>query len=142
MMTKPENYGISLTLELFELLTITTYRTPYNTVEQLSNSLAIGLKLRYNYLKYTCWAARIKNPDSCPVAPDDIANCAKKSGYLMDLIKNSDSLTEEELNEIPISVSDIPDIVTELSKKALEPIEKIQSRCSTDDADWDTDTLD
>jgi hypothetical protein len=111
--------------------------------------MANGRQLRYRYLKYTCWAARIKNPDSCPVEPDDIASCVKKSEYLKDLIKKSesDSFTDEELNEIPISVSDIPDIVTELSNKALEPVDfllllitedpiTMGKICSTDDVEW------
>ncbi|MGK3747097.1 MAG: hypothetical protein ACI90V_013960 [Bacillariaceae sp.] len=131
---------------------IMTSRTPYNTAEPMSRSMAVGFQRRYKYLKYTCWAARLKNPDSCPVEPDDIANCAKKSGYLMDLITNSDSFTDEELNGLPISISDIPDIVTELSTKAIKPIDfllllitedpiTMGKICSTDDAEWDWDTL-
>jgi hypothetical protein len=88
------------------------------------------------------------------VEPGNIAKCAVNAGYLIGFIefieKYSDSLTEEELNELPISVSDIPDSIKEFSITAKTPIDfllfvitedqstTMGKMCSTDDADWDT----
>jgi hypothetical protein len=134
---------------LLTLYLITTYRSPYNTAEELSRSAAVGYQLRYKYLKYTCWAARIENPDSCPVELDDIGNCVKKAGTLSYIIQNWDSATDDDLDELPESISDIPDIVIELSSLAETPVDfllllltvdpsTMGKICSTDNEDLDT----
>jgi hypothetical protein len=86
------------------------------------------------------------------VEPDNIGKCAVNAAYLMGFIqfieKYPDSLTEEELNELPISVSDISDNIKEFSTEAATPIDfllfviredqstTMGKMCSTDDDDW------
>ena len=36
-------------------------------MEDLAYEKALGFELRYNYIVYTCWAARLINPDYCPI---------------------------------------------------------------------------
>jgi hypothetical protein len=85
------------------------------------------------------------------VKPDDIGNCVENAGALSDIIQNWDSFTDEELDKLPISISDIPDIVikgSSLSSIAApidfllylltyDPI-TMGKICSTDNEDLDT----
>jgi hypothetical protein len=84
------------------------------------------------------------------VEPDDIADCVKKSENLKFFIDNLDYFTEMDLlDEFPISISDIPDVVIKLSSEADFPVDfllllitedpsTMGKICSTDDADLDT----
>jgi hypothetical protein len=58
------------------------------------------------------------------VEPDDIADCVKKSENLKFFIDNLDYFTEMDLlDEFPISISDIPDVVIKLSSEADFPVD-------------------
>ena len=81
--------------------------SPYNTRDTISKEEAIGLTLRYDYLKFTCWAARIKNPDSCPVDPDELVNCIGKVKQLQTILESNDDATGR-----------VPDAVLSLLKKS------------------------
>lgn len=81
--------------------------SPYNTRDTISKEEAIGLTLRYDYLKFTCWAARIKNPDNCPVDPDELVNCIGKLKQLQTIIQSNDDAKGR-----------VPDYVLSLLNKA------------------------
>jgi hypothetical protein len=142
------------------------YRTPSSTSEQYARSKAVGTQLRYDYLKYSCWAARLKNRDSCPVEPDNIAKCAENAEYLTNFISkwyNTISVLSPfengELDEFPTSISDILKSYFKIYKSfsdrdafilnefgaidflllllTKDPV-TMGKLCSTDDADWAT----
>jgi len=74
--------------------------SPYNTRDTISKEEAIGLTLRYDYLKFTCWAARIKNPDSCPVDPDELVNCIGKVKQLQTVLRSNDDAKGRVPNDV------------------------------------------
>ena len=65
---------------------IDSNQSPYNTVDYIAKSWGTGFAFRYNYLKYTCWAANAKIPGSCPVEPEDLADCIGSAGLLQDAV--------------------------------------------------------
>jgi len=48
-------------------------RDPTSQLNSLAYGKARGLDLRDDYLIYTCWAARIQDPEECPV--EDLRQC-------------------------------------------------------------------
>jgi len=61
-------------------------QSPYNAVDFVAKLWGVGYSFRYNYLKYTCWAANAKIPGSCPVEPEDLVDCISKTELLMNVI--------------------------------------------------------
>jgi hypothetical protein len=128
------------------------YRTPSTTTEQYSKGRAVGQQLRYDYLKYSCWAARLKNRDSCPVEPGNIASCVGKSKYLTNVISKlyGEGVTVElvELDELPTSLSDILKSYLQITELYFDGIDSLLllltedpvtmgKVCSINDTDWD-----
>ena len=63
--------------------------SPYNTVDDIAKQWATGFSFRYNYLKYTCWAANAKVPDSCPVELDDLVACISTAKVILAIVAAS-----------------------------------------------------
>ena len=79
-------------------------QSPYNSVDIQAQLWGAGKSFRYNYLKYTCWAANTAVPDSCPLEPDELVNCITNVGKLMnEVVKNErpeGGFTEEDQEAI------------------------------------------
>ena len=75
-------------------------QSPYNTVDYIAKSWGTGLAFRYNYLKYTCWAANAKIPGSCPVEPEDLADCIGSADLLMHFIQQYNDYRDDDSIEV------------------------------------------
>ena len=78
-------------------------QSPYNTVDYIAKSWGTGITFRYNYLKYTCWAANAKIPGSCPVEPEDLADCIDIAGQIIDLFDDYDD-NDDEYDDVNLSI--------------------------------------